>query len=209
MSVDALRYLLQCRGECEPLDYKENLQLTSPKQRADLTKDALAVKNIGGGYIVIGVTDKTWEPIGLPRPLPLDSKMLRDAIREASGVELDVDIVQPEVYVDGSSRRFALIYIRSTRKRSKLRIPTVVAKDYHPRESYGLRRGEIYARKIDSTIKISTQIELQEVLDTLEAQADYQALQAQESSPFAIEDGLYRLLGTSKMRLCCSVGPGI
>ena len=54
LSLDAARYLIECRAECEYLDYKRELYLDNDYQIASFTKDVLAMKNIGGGYLVIG-----------------------------------------------------------------------------------------------------------------------------------------------------------
>jgi len=195
MSADAMRYLVDCRGECEWLDYKETLRLEQDKELCDFAKDALAIKNVGGGFIVVGVEDKTWAPKGLPARLPYDTKLLRDKIRRASGVELDVDIVHHQLQIMGRSALFALILIRSSRKRTKRRRPTVVGKDFCRGKPFGLRRGEIYVRRGDSTVKIKSQQELEDLLDALEAQSDQDALTAAgQSSPFAVKDGTYRLL---------------
>lgn len=84
LSVQALHYLLACRGECEWLDYKEFLSFDHDSQLAAFAKDVLALRNAGGGYVVIGVKDKTWEPVGLSGYLPYDSKLLRDKVRRES-----------------------------------------------------------------------------------------------------------------------------
>lgn len=195
MSLDAMRYLLNCRGECEWLDYKETLHLEQDKELCDFTRDAIGMKNVGGGYIVIGVEDKTWNPVGLASPLPYDSKMLRDKIRRGATVELEVDIVHHDIQISGSTGKFALILVRSSRKRNKRRAPTLVGHDFCAAKPFGLRRGEIFVRRGDSTVKIQSTSELEDVLDTLEAQADQDALIASgQSSPFAVEDGTYRLL---------------
>jgi hypothetical protein len=91
MSVGALRYLLEARGECEHLDYKEKLPLDSDYNYACLGRDVVAMKNTGGGYLVAGVEDKTWQPLGLSESFSLDTKEY--AVRKATGPDLDVDIV--------------------------------------------------------------------------------------------------------------------
>jgi hypothetical protein len=55
MSKDALLYFLNCRAECAWLDYKENLTLEEDRQLCDFARDILALKNVGGGFIVVGV----------------------------------------------------------------------------------------------------------------------------------------------------------
>lgn len=195
MSADALRYLLNCRCECEWLDFKERLPLESDYDICSFGRDTVAIRNVGGGYLVIGVRDKTWEPIGLKEQLPYDSKMIRDKIRKATGIELEVDIVHHEVQSAISTTLFAIIFVRSTRKRNKLRIPTLIGHNHCPTQPYGLRRGEIYARKGDSTVRIQSSRELEELLENLESQSDHDAMAMNgRSSPFAIEDGTFRLL---------------
>lgn len=195
MSADGLRYLLDCRGECEWLDYKVLLHLDHESALGDFGRDVLGMKNVGGGYIVVGVEDKSWKPLGLDSRLPFDSKLLRDKVRRATGTEIEVDIVHHEVQAGPTSRVFALILIRGSKKRKKRRTPTVVEKDFVPSKPYGLRRGEIYIRHGDSTVLIKSREELEELLDGLDASADQDAFSVSgSSSPFAIEDGTYRLL---------------
>lgn len=195
MSADAMRYLLGCRGECEWLDYKEVLHLEQDKELCDFAKDALGMKNVGGGYIVVGVQDKTWKQLGLPASLPYDSKMLRDKVRHGAGVELEVDVVQHNVQTPGSTGIFALIMVRSSRKRKRRRTPTLTGRDFCAGKPFGVRRGEIYVRRGDSTVRVQSESELEELLDSLECQTDQDALVASgQSSPFAVEDGTYRLL---------------
>ncbi len=195
LSLDALRFLLQFGSECEWLDYKSELRIEIDKEKADFARDVLAMKNMGGGYFVVGVEDKTWRPVGMATRLPYDSKMLRDKARGASGVDLEINAVHHEFQIGGEQRLFALLHVRSGRKRSKRRVPTVVKQDFHPKEAFGLRRGEIYVRRNDSTERIQSEAELEELLDRLEAQTDEDALAISgQVSPFAVEDGLYRLL---------------
>lgn len=195
LSRDGFKYLLDCRCECEWLDYKESLSLENDAELCAFARDALAFKNVGGGYILVGVRDKTWQQIGMEAPLGYDSKMLRDKIVRATGVTLDVDIVTHSIDHDGGPRSYALIHIRSSKKRSRRRRPSVVVKDFCATQSFGVRRGDIYVRRLDSTVKVSSQQELEELLDRLESQADEDAARADVSpSPFAIEDGTFRLL---------------
>ncbi|HZD36332.1 MAG TPA: RNA-binding domain-containing protein, partial [Nitrososphaeraceae archaeon] len=113
LSVSALRYLLECHGECEHLDFKESLELESDYGCACFGKDALAMKNVGGGYIVVGVEDKSWKPIGLNNKLPYDTKILRDKIRKSTGLDIESDIVHHSIFTDGKELLFAIILIRA------------------------------------------------------------------------------------------------
>jgi tetratricopeptide (TPR) repeat protein len=196
MSTNALRYLLDCHGECEHLDYKEEIHLDTDYGCACFTKDVLGMKNVGGGYIVVGVQDQTWIPIGLNTRISLDTKLLRDKIRKASGLEIEVDIVQHETFTNGTIRLYALILIRSAIKRSKLRVPSVARKDFKQKEKWGIRQGDIYIRIGDTTKQITSDIELQNLLNDLEARYQEEELSQANAfpSPFIIESGLYRLL---------------
>jgi len=195
LSSRGLQFLIECRAECEWLDYKEQLHIESDKELCDFTKDVLAMKNMGGGFIVVGVKDKTWEPIGLQQRLPYDGKMLIDKVRRCSGLDLTIYVVPHSLDVEGIRGEFALIHVRSSKKRNKRRVPTLALRDYQPKESYGIRRGDIYVRHADSTEKVDSEYELSDLLDRLEAEADEESLAGPtRASPFALEDGLYRLL---------------
>jgi len=196
LSKEAVRYLINCRGECEHLDYKCTLDLNDTRVLGKLCKDILAMKNVGGGFLVIGVRDKTWEPVGLKSRIEVDSKMLRDMVNKITGVYLEVDIVHHSLVIKEKSKLFAAILVRSTIKRSKLRVPKPCKNNYNPNEKWGLRSGVIYVRKGDSTIKVSTDTELQELLNNLELIYQQEEIQQASdlSSPFAVESGLFRLL---------------
>jgi hypothetical protein len=110
------------------------------------------MKNMGGGYLVIGVRDKAWEYIGLKSRLPYDTKALRDKVRKCTGLDLELDIVQHEVFVEGTPKLFGLILVRSATKKSKLKQAAMPSTDFKPGERWGIRRGEIFVRSGDSTL---------------------------------------------------------
>ena len=195
LSLDALRYLISCRSECEWLDYKRELHLTPDASAAAFTKDVIGMKNVGGGYLVIGVQDKTWIPVGIDSQIPYDGKSLRDVVRKCSGLELDIDIVHHAAFPESGTGLFCLILVRGSSRRKRRRVPSLIVRDFCPRENFGLRRGEIYIRRGDSTVRVQGQDELEDILERLEAVADQSALEAASPSlPFAVLDGTYRLL---------------
>lgn len=144
MSSQALRYLIDCKGECEYLDFKEYLYVNNDYGCACIAKDIVAMKNVGGGYIVIGVEDKTWKPLGIKHPVNLDTKQLRDIIRKCTGLHLDVDVVQHKIYISGSHKEFVVILVRATAKRNKLRTPSICHGSFNQQESWGIRDGDIF-----------------------------------------------------------------
>lgn len=195
LSVSALRYLLDARGECERLDFKESLALSHDAANAEFSRDCLAMKNVGGGYLVIGVRDKTWERVGLTTAFPYDSKLIKDAVRRCTGLDLDIHSVSHTIAIDNLPRTFAIILIRGPRKRSKRRVPSIVQNDFRPTEKYGLRRGDIFIRDGDSTVRVTGDNDFERLLDQLNSETDEDALElGQSPSPFQIELGTYRLL---------------
>ncbi len=195
MSSEALRYLLDVRSECEWIDFKQELSFKVDKQICDFVKDVLAIKNVGGGYIVVGVEDKTWEPLGLNGKISLDTKSMRDQVHRCAKVDIELDLVHHELLIQNVKKLFAFIFIRSTKKMNKLKVPTLVGHDFCIKESFGLRRGEIYVRSGDSTIKIDTEKQLEQLLYDLQAQVDHDSIEiSSQQSPFSIEDGTFRLL---------------
>lgn len=196
MSVEALRYLLDCHGECEHLDFKVDFELETDYGCASFSKDAVGMKNIGGGYIVIGVEDKTWKKTGISKRLTYDTKILRDKIRKATGLEIETDIVQHEIFLDGSMLSFAVILVRAASKRSKLKVPSIIKNDFNVKENWGIRKGDIYVRNGDSTKRIDNEEELRDLLDSLEMKYQEQEIEQVNSipSPFAVESGLFRIL---------------
>lgn len=195
-SLQCIRYLLDCHCECEHLDYKIDLNLGPDHNNISLVKDILGMKNMGGGYLVIGVEDKSWKPVGINKPLNLDSKLLKDLVRKHSGLELELDFVTHSIDLDGERKTFGIVFVRGTTKASKLRTPSQSKIDSHSDQKWGIRRGDIYARYGDQTILVTDLDEFGEKI--AELQDSYveseMAEASKKSSPFAVESGLYRLL---------------
>ena len=196
MSVETLRYLIDCHGECEHLDFKELLELDKDHGRASLSKDLVGMKNVGGGYIVIGVKDKVWTPVGIKGRLDIDTKLLREIVIKCTGLSVEVDVVQHQISLDSSEELFGLILVRASSKRSKLNSPSICKSDFFPKEKWGIRAGDIFVRDGDTTKKLTTETEFQILLDGLKSRhQESDLIQANTiPSPFEIETGLYRIL---------------
>ena len=61
MNIDKFLELYNLGVETDYSDFKQELVLNTKKQKYNLVKDFLAFANYGGGYILIGVNDKTHE----------------------------------------------------------------------------------------------------------------------------------------------------
>ncbi len=64
VSREQLLRLLAAQTESNQLDFKREVEDTKAG-RAALAKDVVAMANTDGGWIIFGVADQTWEPMGL------------------------------------------------------------------------------------------------------------------------------------------------
>lgn len=85
------------RNESELWDYKAQLPVTnSSEEWAELAKDVLSFHNTRkGGLLLFGITDKTYEIVGISAQAHFDSKMINDKIRKYIGDQIWVDIYYP------------------------------------------------------------------------------------------------------------------
>jgi hypothetical protein len=68
LSIDAIRVLIDHKREDIYVDYKREFNQTDEKDWHDITTDAMAFANTLGGYIVFGVRDGDFYPVGLSEP---------------------------------------------------------------------------------------------------------------------------------------------
>lgn len=69
LSQEALEFLISYREEDSRVDYKQTFHPALDKDWLELTKDIMAFANTEGGYLVFGVTDGTFEVVGLESPV--------------------------------------------------------------------------------------------------------------------------------------------
>src|SRR5262249_34030528 len=77
------------RTENQHWDYKQELVLDDPFQRAEFAKDVAAFHNTRGGLIAVGVTDD-YAAKGIAVANILDSKRLRDKLESFVGRSVDI-----------------------------------------------------------------------------------------------------------------------
>jgi hypothetical protein len=70
-------------------DYKRELILNDKAEAAEFARDVLAFHNTDGGVIVVGVTNQ-YKVSGIATVFVLDTKQLRDKIRQYVGEDIDV-----------------------------------------------------------------------------------------------------------------------
>lgn len=139
--------LLESPFECEWVDFKEDLPLDTHKGKASLAKDALAIHNSGGGYIVLGVRDKTWEQVGFEVPYPHDAKELIDQVQKVAGVHLEIRIAQHQLLFGEKWNYFPMIHIRGPSNLNKLKSPARPKKGFFEDKDWGLIRNVAYFRQ--------------------------------------------------------------
>ena len=196
MSVKALQYLLDCRAECEHLDFKLCINFEEDYAGACISKDIVAMKNMGGGYIVVGVEDKSWNQVGISKEILGDTKLLRDKVRKYTGLDIETDLIHHSISVGDIKKVFALILIRSSAKRKKLKSPSHCQISFAPKEDWGIRQGDIYIRYGDQTKRLDDPSRFIEYLENLDVKYQEEEIEQanKNPSPFAIESGFYRLL---------------
>ena len=103
-----------------------------------------------------GVRDATWEPVGIDRPLALDSKQIRDKLNKALGVRLDVIVVNHTAKVADRRRWFAIIQVPVPATPESTPELEFVARDFRSNERFGLTAGWTYVRHGDETIRVTS-----------------------------------------------------
>lgn len=105
--VEQLRKLIQRREEGRDLDYKEDLYLDSNGDKAEFVKDVLALANSAQiGYIVTGVEDKTWKPVGITQHH--DQTRLNDVLKDKTDPRIQVEYAELEL--DGANHGIVTIH---------------------------------------------------------------------------------------------------
>jgi tetratricopeptide (TPR) repeat protein len=120
VSRQVLLDLLTKRGEDDHWDFKETLgDLTTNSARAALTKHVLAFSNTaGGGNLVLGVKDKTYELVGLEPVYKLDTTLLNNSLTKYTKayvhISTRIDSFSAAELDDASwvgSKLFGLVYV--------------------------------------------------------------------------------------------------
>ena len=74
------------RREVEGLEFKGELL-----QRKEITDYAVGIGNAGGGWLILGVTNKPPRRItGIPEPSPEDLQKIRDSVLDAAGIVVEL-----------------------------------------------------------------------------------------------------------------------
>lgn len=150
--------------ERRDLEYKgargrDSFLWSSPEVRTTIAKTAMAMANIGGGAIVIGVDEVApdhWQANGVPNDV--DQSFLQDDVQQYVNQRADPYVQLELSHVDYDRKRFLVIQVRGFNE-----LPVVCTSG----DGRAMRPGAIYTRSLakHETIEIRSQSEMRELLD--------------------------------------------
>jgi hypothetical protein len=111
VSESKLRELLSYSLESDTLDFKEKIDCESKRSRVEICKDIIAMANTSGGYIVFGVRDDDFYPIGLQHGSNISLEKLADTLDNYVGERVEILLAHHNLMLEGEQRLFALLYI--------------------------------------------------------------------------------------------------
>ncbi len=132
ISESKLIELMKLKHEASDVDFKETFDYSAraKQARVRLAKDVIAMaNNSGGGYLLIGVTDNNFEPIGLPLDYALDQAILQEKIAPYANRKIGMNYAQHKVKIGTSAepkprtRLFGLIFVEPSAE------PVITAKE--------------------------------------------------------------------------------
>lgn len=100
--------------EDDQWDFKEELQLKSKEHFYAFLKDVLAFSNSGGGYLLLGVKDRTLELVGVKEKL--DEANLGEKIETTLGYSLRLNLFYFEYEINGETIELGIMYIYQAEK---------------------------------------------------------------------------------------------
>lgn len=140
--------------EAPDLDYKLEFD-NSTQAWMELAKDVFGMANYGGGYIVIGVKDGTFEPIGLDINFAKDVQEWVEKFSKWSTGKIHLSYVEHVKEIKGEKRKFPIICVHGSI--GSFVIPKIDGK-YRLRSGetkIAFRQGILYVRRVTSTVAAS------------------------------------------------------
>lgn len=108
ISKEKLSELLNCKSENNKLDFKEVYKFDENKEKLELVRDIVSFANTKGGYIVFGVEDGSWEPIGLDsKSSKINDIQINDFVKKF--VEFNLNVEASAIKIE--DKFFGIIYI--------------------------------------------------------------------------------------------------
>ncbi len=149
-SEDQADELIHRGYESDDLDYKESFD-DSTGAWMELAKDVYALSNFGGGYIVIGVQDGSFKPVGLDSAFHKDTQEWIDRVAKWATGRVKVSYFEHQTRVGNQERKFPIICVHGSI--GTLVVPKVEGNYLDKRgvQQVAFRLGVIYTRKTASS----------------------------------------------------------
>ncbi len=140
--------------ESPELDYKRDFD-DSTGAWMEIAKDVFAMANAGGGFIVFGVEDGTFKPIGLDETFHLDSQVWADKISKWATGRVELSYYEHVARVNGIQRKFPILQVHESI--GSLLVPKTDGRYTLPggQSKVAFRQGLIYTRRDTSSVVAS------------------------------------------------------
>jgi hypothetical protein len=147
LSCQVLDYLILFKEEDSFVDYKVSFDPNDEKEWLEVTKDVMAFANSNGGYIVFGVENGTFDPVGL-------DKHIADALADTDKFQQKINrYIKPDIkflrskLFPSQGKYFVIIYIPETIGATHMVSKDGTHKFPNGKEKIILKQGTFYIRR--------------------------------------------------------------
>jgi hypothetical protein len=140
--------------ESPDLDYKLDFD-DSLGAWMELAKDIYGLSNYGGGAIVIGIKDGTFQPIGLDPTFHKDVQKWVDKVSTWATGNIEISYLEHITKVDGTDRKFPILYVKGSIGTFVIPKTDGTYPDQYGVRSTAFRQGVTYTRRETSTVSAS------------------------------------------------------
>jgi len=145
-------------------DFKLAVDIHSAREWLSLTKDFVAFANSHGGYLVLGVKDKTREKVGLEEltfnHLVEPNNILQKINRYIQPKISDIDIKA----IEDKPKRFIVIFVSANPNTTHIIENNAAFKDQSGKERIVLRKGEVYVRRAGQSV-VATHSDFEKLIE--------------------------------------------
>jgi schlafen family protein len=177
LSLERLKSLLDSPCEMTSLDFKETVNPTISRDRVELAKDVLAMANSGGGHIIVGIEDGSRRWVGIDAEVAAalrDAKSVNDQLKKYCGGFIRVLVALHKVRSpEGRLVLFGLLYVPGVSGKIPAQADGVYPDPVNQaKQKWSFRRGDVYVRKGDESVKAETPADLEPVQPTSELEIE-------------------------------------
>ena len=113
LTSDLAEDLIHRGFESEDVDFKKDFD-NSSRSWVEIAKDVYGMANYGGGYIVIGVEDGSFEPVGVDPLFHIDTQIWFDKLSKWASGRLSISYMEYMTKIGGVDRKFPILQIRGS-----------------------------------------------------------------------------------------------